>query len=436
MKYETSFQLHILSGMHAGASVELERRDYTLGSALESDIVLRDTGIAAHHATLHWDGAKFELIAAAAAEGEAPPPSLTMGAPFRVGPLLVSLSGPPPVPAPIVVAAPPTEVPTAARRTWARRPRALAVLATLTVAGISATSLPLLISAYPRMAWGRSATQPIAVDPAEAVRQRLAALGIGKAAWLEADKDGNLVVTSTLDQATTDRISAALFSLPKPVRVRVADEGILQERLKSELKKRSQSNETSYAFSALGPGRYQIEGLVIDDQERDGLIASLRNELGPAFQIESALRTRSDEARLMLEELRAAHVGSVQGDWNGSKLLITASVPANAASEWERLIETASRAHPGIEFKARLALRAPEVQAASVSAASPASSRRSDGLPFRIRAVSSDWPQHLVLEDGSLLFMEGRHAGWRLASITPTAVVLENAEARRVSVNR
>lgn len=56
--------LCVTKGMHAGASMDLVDRFYTIGSSTASDIVLRDAGIVAVHARLRSKGGRFEIEAA------------------------------------------------------------------------------------------------------------------------------------------------------------------------------------------------------------------------------------------------------------------------------------------------------------------------------------------------------------------------------------
>ncbi|TIS79467.1 MAG: FHA domain-containing protein, partial [Mesorhizobium sp.] len=55
--------LKVTGGLHAGATLDLAEPLYTVGSSAESDIVLRDSGIASVHARLRRRGAKVEVEA-------------------------------------------------------------------------------------------------------------------------------------------------------------------------------------------------------------------------------------------------------------------------------------------------------------------------------------------------------------------------------------
>ncbi|CAN7376605.1 SctD/MshK family protein [Mesorhizobium sp. LjNodule214] len=58
-----SVALSVIHGFHAGAELSLVEPLYTIGSSTESDIVLRDAGIAPIHARLRRKGSQFEIEA-------------------------------------------------------------------------------------------------------------------------------------------------------------------------------------------------------------------------------------------------------------------------------------------------------------------------------------------------------------------------------------
>ena len=56
-------QLEIVGGLHSGVSLSLEDGDYTIGSKAESDIVLRDKGVAAQHVVVCVEGSRIRVEA-------------------------------------------------------------------------------------------------------------------------------------------------------------------------------------------------------------------------------------------------------------------------------------------------------------------------------------------------------------------------------------
>ncbi|MDX8515932.1 SctD/MshK family protein [Mesorhizobium captivum] len=58
-----SISLSVIHGFHAGAELSLIKPLYTIGSSMESDIVLRDAGIAPTHARLRRKGGQIEIEA-------------------------------------------------------------------------------------------------------------------------------------------------------------------------------------------------------------------------------------------------------------------------------------------------------------------------------------------------------------------------------------
>jgi hypothetical protein len=57
--------LEITAGLHRGVRIEMRQRDYRIGSALSSDIVLRDAGVEAEHAVLSIEHGRMRLEAVA-----------------------------------------------------------------------------------------------------------------------------------------------------------------------------------------------------------------------------------------------------------------------------------------------------------------------------------------------------------------------------------
>ncbi|TIL81299.1 MAG: SMAD/FHA domain protein, partial [Mesorhizobium sp.] len=58
-----SVALSVTHGFHAGAQLSLVEPLYTVGSSTESEIVLRDAGIAPVHARLRRKGSQIEIEA-------------------------------------------------------------------------------------------------------------------------------------------------------------------------------------------------------------------------------------------------------------------------------------------------------------------------------------------------------------------------------------
>ncbi|TIL78756.1 MAG: hypothetical protein E5Y81_11210, partial [Mesorhizobium sp.] len=58
-----SVALSVTQGFHAGAQLSLVEPLYTVGSSTESEIVLRDAGIAPVHARLRRKGSQIEIEA-------------------------------------------------------------------------------------------------------------------------------------------------------------------------------------------------------------------------------------------------------------------------------------------------------------------------------------------------------------------------------------
>lgn len=58
-----NFELEIVQGLHSGVALELEDGEYCIGSKADSDIVLRDEGVAAQHVIICIDGKDIRVEA-------------------------------------------------------------------------------------------------------------------------------------------------------------------------------------------------------------------------------------------------------------------------------------------------------------------------------------------------------------------------------------
>ena len=56
-------RLEVRSGLHRGARIKLSNCSYSIGSAIDADIVLRDSDIAPRHALLHLEGRRVKIEA-------------------------------------------------------------------------------------------------------------------------------------------------------------------------------------------------------------------------------------------------------------------------------------------------------------------------------------------------------------------------------------
>jgi hypothetical protein len=63
--HRTAFEprFEVRSGLHRGARIKLSGRCYCIGSATETDIVLRDSGVASRHALLQLEGQRVKIEA-------------------------------------------------------------------------------------------------------------------------------------------------------------------------------------------------------------------------------------------------------------------------------------------------------------------------------------------------------------------------------------
>ncbi|WP_034946642.1 FHA domain-containing protein [Erwinia oleae] len=92
------FELRVLTGRHQGAALPVMGGEWTLGQGFDADLLLTDSGVAAHHATLFFADERWQLRAA---EGKLYTPDgkeselfdpLPPDQPFALGDVWLSLS--------------------------------------------------------------------------------------------------------------------------------------------------------------------------------------------------------------------------------------------------------------------------------------------------------------------------------------------------------
>jgi hypothetical protein len=136
--------------------------------------------------------------------------------------------------------------------------------------------------------------------------------------------------------------------------------------------------------------------------------------------LESALRTGEDEAQALLLAMKELGLAEVEGEWTGTRLEARVRIQQAALPRWERALAGLATQHP-VPFRVSITrLIAPTVTA----------------LPFALRSVVGGTMPFVTLGDGRRLTVDGQVDGWRLLAIRPEAVVFENAEGARITLER
>ncbi len=480
-------ELRVLTGTHAGARVLLPDTPQQLGSDPSCDLVLSDEGLLARHAAiesredgtvvLRWladpprelvlspgEAADIGPVRIAIEEADSPwrddVPLREPDAMDEIGDLATGASDTDPERAArrsarkgAHPAAGATDTGVGGGAGWLADlltragPALVWVLAALGGLGLVATLLinalgPATTVALPKVTAGTTpgttpATTP--TDPAvaagaapgrpssptaEAMAQANAViepLGLGKRVRVEPDRLAGLRVRAAfLDEGQVQSLREALTRLPTPPRLQIIHAAQIQSQLDEALITHETGPATQLEAVATGEGRYRIQGRVSSPGQREALMALLARAAPLAQGLESALRTGEDEAQALLLAMKELGLAEVEGEWTGTRLEARVRIQQAALPRWERALAGLATQHP-VPFRVSITrLIAPTVTA----------------LPFALRSVVGGTMPFVTLGDGRRLTVDGQVDGWRLLAIRPEAVVFENAEGARITLER
>ena len=259
---------------------------------------------------------------------------------------------------------------------------------------------------------------------AEAMAQAKAViepLGLGKRVRVEPDRLAGLRVRAAfLDEVQVQSLREALARLPTPPRLQIIPAAQIQSQLDEALITHETGPATQLEAVPTGEGRYRIQGRVSSPGQREALMALLARAAPLAQGLESALRTGEDEAQALLQAMKELGLAEVEGEWTGTRLEARVRIQQAALPRWERALAGLATQHP-VPFRVSITrLIAPTVTA----------------LPFALRSVVGGTMPFVTLGDGRRLTVDGQVDGWRLLAIRPEAVVFENAEGARITLER
>ena len=258
------------------------------------------------------------------------------------------------------------------------------------------------------------------------ITRAVEALALGQAFEVRIDASGRPVVkTGVLNAADHERLALALSSFRPRPGLSVISESELFQAVSEALAEKARQRGAVLKVVNAGGGRFRIEGQLKTTRQRDELLGELQDAL-PVAVLESGLIVPEDLAARMLEELQAARVASVEGQWSDGQLRLDVCALRGNVARWEALLASVAQRYP-VPFTATLC---------ADGGASPAAAAKALAqLPFRLRSVVSGDTPYVVVDDGARLMVGGRRGEWRLASVDAQSVVFES-DTRRAVVPR
>jgi type III secretion system YscD/HrpQ family protein len=451
MQSDRMLELRVLTGTHAGARVLLPDQPQSLGSASDCDLILTDEGLLAHHAQIEAQGDGTVLLRWLAPPGQEV--MLQAGEGAELGPVRiaidsadmpwresVTLRGPVATPAVLDATAEEPGKPRDGQRSEPPKhpPRFTSALAN--GLGWAFAGLGLLtfgIALVQRIPFGAGPASPpsmakdagaasgqTAPSALAAVEAAIAPLGLGSRVRIEADAragaHGLRVRAAYLDAAQAQALREALQRVSPVPRLDILTPDQVQALLEDALLMQDGGTTSRLTALALEGGRFRIEGRAGSRLQGDELLARLQRAVPWVQGLDSALVIDEEEAQALLRALQALGLGEVEGQWLAGRLELRARIPPTQMARWERGLATAVASHP-VPFRVAVSPAAPPVATA---------------LPFTLRSIVGGVMPFVTLSDGRRLAVDGQAEGWRLLAIRPEAVVFENAQGLRFTLER
>jgi hypothetical protein len=270
--------------------------------------------------------------------------------------------------------------------------------------------------------------------PLEQVQAIVQAQALERVVRLERSAEDSIFIAGDLQAAQKTALEQALSALPFATQVHIETPAQVAAVLQKTIQAQSDALQTPLTLQALENKTFRVEGMVSDDAERDALVRTLRAKSGPAYTVQSAFTTKAESAAEMVRALQAQGVGDVTGHWDGSSLRIQATVNSTDMARWEQALVKVGQNRTLAWTTSVTQRSAPTVAPAAAAIASAGLALAE--LPFHLQSIASAWPGHVVLDDGSKVFIDGNHNGWRLVEITAKAAVFEGGMSRRITVER
>lgn len=248
---------------------------------------------------------------------------------------------------------------------------------------------------------------------------------------------GLLVHAGPLTDDETEALAAALSQLSPRPGLRVVSEFSLREAVQEAMARQSTVRSTVLTATPLALDRFEIQGLLPENADRDAVLVALRTEFAGLAVFESALQTWADKAALMVAELQKTGIASVQGQWQAGKLLLQVRVSKANLPLWEASLSRIA-ARYALPFTATLSWAADTSNLASnTKAVGSQNPRLQPGLPFALQSIIGGPTPYVVTADGGKLLPGGSYQGWKLMDISPERALFEAVQgSKRVEVRR
>lgn len=190
-----------------------------------------------------------------------------------------------------------------------------------------------------------------------------------------------------------------------------------------------------FGAEALTGGRIRLTGLVLRPDEGALARSILEERLPQTVAMVNGLSTPDDVATQLGGELQGLGFGSVKVAWSDSRISIDGTIPRERAASWEQALLGFNQRFSD-RLPARVALILSDPMVAPVAAASVAQPVLPPPKLPRIVAIQSGPLSYLLFADGHRVLPGGMVNGYRLAAIGDTELLFEDANGAQHRVAR
>ncbi|NBS63045.1 MAG: EscD/YscD/HrpQ family type III secretion system inner membrane ring protein [Betaproteobacteria bacterium] len=278
------------------------------------------------------------------------------------------------------------------------------------------TSVELPVAAAPALPAGADAQ-----DLARVV-ERIAAAGFNDVVRAALRADGRIEVTGVLESVDEQDQVIQLLS---PERRWLALALLTQAEFAERVRDAARLLPEGFGAEALPGGRVRLTGLVLRSQDDSRARSILEERLPQTVAMVSGLTTPEDAAAQLGGELQGLGFGSVKVAWADARISIDGMIPRERAATWEQILLRFNQRFSD-RLPARVALTLSDPAAAPSAAATAQPVLPPPKLP-RIVAIQSGPLSYLLFADGQRVLPGGIVNGYRLAAISDTELVFEDA---------
>jgi len=318
-------------------------------------------------------------------------------------------------------------------RVWLLAPGAILVGLAWYAAGLThpflrmfrATPVELPVAAAPAPATGADAQ-----DLARVV-ERIAAAGFNDVVRVALRPDGRIEVTGVLESVDEQDQVIQLLS---PERRWLALALLTQAEFGERVRDAARLLPEGFGAEALPGGRIRMTGLVLRPEDGSRARSILEERLPQTVAMVSGLTTPEDAAAQLGGELQGLGFGSVKVAWADARISIDGMIPRERSAMWEQILLRFNQRFSD-RLPARVALTLSDPAAAPIAAAATQAVLPPPKLP-RIVAIQSGPLSYLLFADGHRVLPGGIVNGYRLAAISDTELVFEDANGIQHRVAR